>query len=234
LSLADTCSGIPKCNAGEYRKRPEKGVAKKSEGWGQERRNEAEFPRKRTSKRAHRKLAALPCSRGRISPSSRPWTPLLPSRIPFFYARIFWAQKKLKIPGPSLLMSGPGATKANDWAVATCSRTVCYRIPRTLTPPCGLLQRKINRYRQQYADNQNISFLPAIMTTSSRMHGEFLRLLFLQAHRETTAHFNATGLPPQQKRSDTAYVWPASCMRQLPLPRVVAPCNSWRHRERHE
>jgi hypothetical protein len=53
-------------------------------------------------------------------------------------------------------------------------------------------QRKINNYRQQYADNQNISFLPAIMTTSSRMHGEFLRLLFLQAHRETAAHFHAT------------------------------------------
>ena len=59
-------------------------------------------------------------------------------------------------------------------------------------------QRKINTYSQHYADNQNISFLPSIMTTSSRMHGEFLRLLFLQAHRETTAHFNATGLPSQQ------------------------------------
>jgi hypothetical protein len=62
-------------------------------------------------------------------------------------------------------------------------------------------QRKINSYRQQYADNQNISFLPAIMTTSSRMRGEFLRLLFLQAHRETTAHFNATGLPFRFKRA---------------------------------
>ncbi len=41
-------------------------------------------------------------------------------------------------------------------------------------------------------NDQNICFLPAIMTTSSRMHGEFFRLLFLQAHRETTAHFNAT------------------------------------------
>jgi hypothetical protein len=29
------------------------------------------------------------------------------------------------------------------------------------------------------------------------MHGEFLRLLFLQAHRETEAHFTATGLPSQ-------------------------------------
>ena len=47
--------------------------------------------------------------------------------------------------------------------------------------------------------------IPAIMTTSSRMHGEFLRLLFLQAHRETTAHFNATGLPSRPNRSDNAF-----------------------------
>ena len=30
------------------------------------------------------------------------------------------------------------------------------------------------------------------------MSGEFLRLLFLQAHRETTAHFTAIGMPAQQ------------------------------------
>ena len=60
-------------------------------------------------------------------------------------------------------------------------------------------------HRQHYADNQNISFLPAIMTTSARMHGEFLRLLFLQAHRETTAHFKPTGLPSQQNQSDNAF-----------------------------
>ena len=66
-------------------------------------------------------------------------------------------------------------------------------------------QRKINSYRQQYADNQNISFLLAIMTNSSRMHCDFLRLLFLQAHPETTAHFNVTGLPSQQNRSDNAF-----------------------------
>jgi hypothetical protein len=33
------------------------------------------------------------------------------------------------------------------------------------------------------------------MSTSNRMHGEFLRLLFLQAHRETEAHFTAAGMP---------------------------------------
>jgi hypothetical protein len=58
--------------------------------------------------------------------------------------------------------------------------------PQDLDAPLRLAaQRKINGYSQQYADNQNISFLPAIMSTSTRMHGEFLRLLFLQAHRET-------------------------------------------------
>jgi hypothetical protein len=39
-------------------------------------------------------------------------------------------------------------------------------------------QPKIIIFRQQYADNQNMSFLPAIVGTSTRMHGEFLRLLF--------------------------------------------------------
>ena len=40
--------------------------------------------------------------------------------------------------------------------------------------------------------------MPDITSTSSRMHGEFLLLLFLQAHRETTAHFTALGMPAQQ------------------------------------
>ena len=33
------------------------------------------------------------------------------------------------------------------------------------------------------------------LSLSPPMHGEFLRLLFLQAHRETTAHFTAIGMP---------------------------------------
>ena len=34
-------------------------------------------------------------------------------------------------------------------------------------------------------------------------HGEFLRLLFLQAHRETEAHFTAAGMPSQRNQSDS-------------------------------
>jgi hypothetical protein len=62
--------------------------------------------------------------------------------------------------------------------------------------------RKTKGDRQQYADNHNISLLPAIVSTSHRMHGEFLRLLFLQAHRETEAHFTANGLPSPRTNSD--------------------------------
>ena len=50
-------------------------------------------------------------------------------------------------------------------------------IRRTMMRICLAAQRKINNYRQQYDDNQNISFLPAIVSTSTRMHGDFLRLL---------------------------------------------------------
>jgi hypothetical protein len=67
---------------------------------------------------------------------------------------------------------------------------------------CIAAQRKIVAYRQQYADNQNISFLPAILSTSTRMHGEFLRLLFLQAHRETESHFTAAGMSLQTNNSE--------------------------------
>ena len=64
-------------------------------------------------------------------------------------------------------------------------------------------QRKINGYSQQYADNQNISFLPAIVSTSTRMHGEFLCLLLLQANQETEAHFTAAGMSSQRNHSDS-------------------------------
>ena len=69
--------------------------------------------------------------------------------------------------------------------------------PQDLDAPLHVAARKkINTYRDQDANNRNITFMPAITSTSSRMHGEFLRLLFLQAHRETTAHFTAGAPTP--------------------------------------
>jgi hypothetical protein len=51
--------------------------------------------------------------------------------------------------------------------------------PQDLDNPLSLAaQLKVNSYRQQHTDNQNISFLPVIMPTSSRMHGEFFASSF--------------------------------------------------------
>ena len=57
------------------------------------------------------------------------------------------------------------------------------------------MDRSINeaatdKIRQYHADYNNrpsnaISFMPPIASTSGRLHSEFVRLLFLQAHRET-------------------------------------------------
>ncbi len=81
----------------------------------------------------------------------------------------------------------------------------CLSHPQDLDAPLRIAaQRKIAAYQQQHADNQNISFLPALVSTSTRMHGEFefLRLLFLQAHRETEAHFTAAGMSSQTNNSE--------------------------------
>jgi hypothetical protein len=73
--------------------------------------------------------------------------------------------------------------------------------PQDLDVPLRLAaQRKINGYRQQ---SEHFLFSPRHLSTSTRMHGDFLRLLFLQAHRETEAHFTATGLSSQRNHSDS-------------------------------
>jgi len=51
--------------------------------------------------------------------------------------------------------------------------------PQDLDGPLRVAaQRKINAYGQQYADNQNISFLPAIMSTSCRASASFCVFIF--------------------------------------------------------
>ena len=43
--------------------------------------------------------------------------------------------------------------------------------------------------------------MPAIASTSGRLHSEFIRLLFLQAHRETDRFFADSGFQPAQHTS---------------------------------
>jgi hypothetical protein len=55
---------------------------------------------------------------------------------------------------------------------------------------------KIRKYRADYNNSPPIavSFIPAIASTSGRLHGEFVRLLFLHTHRETDRFFAASGV----------------------------------------
>ena len=44
---------------------------------------------------------------------------------------------------------------------------------------------KVRKYREAYAaPDRLLAFLPAIMSTSDRIHGEFLRLLHILSHQQ--------------------------------------------------
>jgi hypothetical protein len=62
---------------------------------------------------------------------------------------------------------------------------------------------KILKYLPDYNNNPPIStvFMPVIASTSRRLHSEFIRLLFLQDHRETDRFFAASGVQPAQHTS---------------------------------
>ncbi len=55
---------------------------------------------------------------------------------------------------------------------------------------------KIRKHRVDYNNNppNATSFMPAIASTSGRLHSEFVRLLFLQAHWEIDRFFAASGV----------------------------------------
>ena len=42
----------------------------------------------------------------------------------------------------------------------------------------------------------DVTFMPVIASTSGRLHSEFIRLLFLQTHRETDRFFAGSGVQP--------------------------------------
>ena len=58
---------------------------------------------------------------------------------------------------------------------------------------------KIRKYRADYNNNNAISFMPAIASTSGRLHSEFVRLLFLQ---EPDHFFAASGVQLAQHDRD--------------------------------
>ncbi len=55
---------------------------------------------------------------------------------------------------------------------------------------------KIRKYRADYNNRPPsvVSFMSSIASTSGHLHSEFVRILFLQAHRETDRFFAASGV----------------------------------------
>jgi hypothetical protein len=55
---------------------------------------------------------------------------------------------------------------------------------------------KIRKYRADYNNNppNAVAFMPAIAGTNGRLHSDFIRLLFLQDHRETDCFFSVSGV----------------------------------------
>ena len=72
--------------------------------------------------------------------------------------------------------------------------------------------------------------MSAIASTSGRLHSEFIRLLFLQAHRETDRFFAASGVQPAQSNRGTFHFKRAAFLGQLKgkigssLSKVAALC----------
>jgi hypothetical protein len=55
---------------------------------------------------------------------------------------------------------------------------------------------KIRKYRADYNHNPPsvVSFMSVMTSTSGRLHSKFIRLLFLQTHRETDRFFSTSGV----------------------------------------
>jgi hypothetical protein len=52
---------------------------------------------------------------------------------------------------------------------------------------------KIRHYRDPYQRNRQVAFLPACMSTSGRIHGELLRLLFFLSNKQADDYFEVLG-----------------------------------------
>ena len=69
--------------------------------------------------------------------------------------------------------------------------------------------KKIIHYRQLYIDRPDpITFIPVVVDTSGHIYDDFLRLLFLHAHREASALANE--IPEESGHFRFLYLYLAS------------------------
>ena len=58
---------------------------------------------------------------------------------------------------------------------------------------------KIRHYRNPYRNNRAVAFLPVCMSTSGRIHAEFLRLLYFIANKQASDYFTDLGYEPHKE-----------------------------------
>jgi hypothetical protein len=76
---------------------------------------------------------------------------------------------------------------------------------------------KMRKYRADYNNRppRVVSFMTGIPSTSGRLHSEFVRLLFLQTHRETDRFFPASGVQSAKSTSGFFHFHRAAFLQQL-------------------
>jgi hypothetical protein len=55
------------------------------------------------------------------------------------------------------------------------------------------IKEKLNHYHHDY-NERNFLFLPAVMTASGRISGDFLRLIYILSHRQADKYFTRMGI----------------------------------------
>jgi hypothetical protein len=106
--------------------------------------------------------------------------------------------KRLHVAGTSDLVIDVAMVHEFHGSVAQPAR---HDQPRYPYPDKSLLDQAVtkvqgNDYRLDYFHDRNKAFLPLIMSTSGGLHGEFVRLLYILAHRRAVHFFDALGYEP--------------------------------------
>ena len=93
---------------------------------------------------------------------------------------------------------------------------------------------KIRKYRPDYNNNppNDVAFMTAIPGTNGRLHSEFIRLLFLQVHRETDRFFADSGVQSEQSNLESSYFHfrraAFSCLLKSKCDNILAKASAFR------
>jgi hypothetical protein len=113
------------------------------------------------------------------------------------YLRVYDSRDISRQPAPSTLVLDLRITHDRMGSSADPSLNGHLKHPNNLDQSLNdAAADKIRKYRTDYNNRPPsvVSFMTPIASTSDRLHSEFVRLLFLQAHRETDRFFAASGV----------------------------------------